>query len=197
MNDKGWSHNIHYHDLVLSSIPANRRRICDVGCGRGLLAGRLARHCDELVAIDSDSDTLAHAKNAWATESRITFVEGDVMTYPFAAESFDVVTAVATLHHLPLAPALRRFRDLLKPGGVLVIIGLYRARTLTDYALAVAALPPSRILRLIHGAAPVGAPLAYPNETLREIRTACEAELAGAAVRRLLFYRYSLIWNKP
>jgi len=39
-----------------------------------------------------------------SSEGRITFVEGDVMTRPFDHDSFDLITAVAILHHLPLNP---------------------------------------------------------------------------------------------
>jgi 2-polyprenyl-3-methyl-5-hydroxy-6-metoxy-1,4-benzoquinol methylase len=98
-----WNHNLHYHGVILRSIPANCRRALDVGCGQGLLARRIASHCGE---------------------QRIAFLEGDVVTEAFSANSFDLITAVATLHHLPLRPALERFRDLLKPGGVLAFIGL-------------------------------------------------------------------------
>jgi hypothetical protein len=54
-----------------------------------------------------------------------------------------------TLHHLPLGPALTRFRSLLKSGGVLGVIGLYRARTAKDFALAAAALPTSWTMRCL------------------------------------------------
>src|ERR1035438_1423379 len=33
-----WNHNIHYHDVVLRSVPPRCRRALDVGCGQGLLA---------------------------------------------------------------------------------------------------------------------------------------------------------------
>jgi hypothetical protein len=52
-------------------------------------------------------------------------------------------------------------------------------------------------LRCIHGHAGVGAPVQYPKETLSDIRAACDAVLPGAALRRRLLFRYSLIWRKP
>jgi len=36
---------------------------------------------------------------------------------------------------------------------------------------------------------------AYP--TLAEVRQACETELGGAAVRRRLLWRYTVVWRKP
>jgi 2-polyprenyl-3-methyl-5-hydroxy-6-metoxy-1,4-benzoquinol methylase len=136
MHADPWNHNIHYHDVVLSAIPAGCRRALDVGCGQGVLARKLARRCEEVVAIYADHDTVLRARSSGTADSCMSFVEGEVMTHPLSVEGYDLITAVATLHHLPLIPALGRFRDLLKPGGTLAIIGLYRARTIEDYAWA-------------------------------------------------------------
>lgn len=92
-------------------------RICENTLTPGPARAAACARRDEVVALDIDRDALAHARAASGSDSRITFVEGDVMTHPFADCSFDLITAVATLHHLPLRPALARFRDLLKPGG--------------------------------------------------------------------------------
>ena len=192
-----WNHNIHYHDLVLRSVPPGCRRALDVGCGQGLLARQLAHRCQEVIAIDNDHDVLAQARARGGSEPRITFVESDVMTHELPDSSFDLIAAVAALHHLPLRPALARFRSLLRPGGVLAVIGLYRGETWVDLALAGAAFPASWMLRCLRGYADVGAPVQNPAETLREIRIVCNDLLPGAAIRRHLLFRYSLLWQKP
>ncbi len=196
-----WNHNIHYHGVVLRALPSNCRRALDVGCGQGLLARRLARHCEEVIAIDSDHDALARARNAArdadSSKARITFVEDDVMICPFASGSFDFISAVATLHHLPLLPALERFRSLLKSGGVLAVVGLYRESAFKDYVLAAAAVPANWAMRWLRSCSDVGAPVRDPQETLSEIRSACDLALPGAVLRQHLFFRYSLIWRKP
>jgi len=178
-----WNHNVHYHRLVLSAVPHGCQCALDVGCGQGLLARQLTACCQEVIAIDRDRDVLSRAR-ACCPETRVTLVEGDFMTHPFPADSVDLITAVATLHHLPLRPALTRFRNLLRSGGVLAIIGLYRAQTLSDYALAASAFPTSWILRLLRGHTDVGAPVQNPRETPREIRSACAALMPGAGLRR-------------
>jgi ubiquinone/menaquinone biosynthesis C-methylase UbiE len=192
-----WNHNIHYHDIVLRAIPPNCRRALDVGCGQGLLARQLARHCQEVIAIDSDRDTLLRARSARDPQPRIAFVEGDAMSHPFPDASFDLITVVAALHHLPLQPALLRFRNLLRSGGVLAVVGLYRAHSIQDYAWAAAALPASWIFRCLHRRAEVEAPLQEPKETLHEIRAACDAILPGGTFRRRPLFRYSFVWPKP
>jgi ubiquinone/menaquinone biosynthesis C-methylase UbiE len=196
MPDSPWNHSIQYHHLVLSAVPQGCQRALDVGCGQGLLARQLTARCQEVIAIDRDHEVLSRAR-ACCLEPRVTLVEGDVMTHPFAVDSFDLITAVATLHHLPLRPALTRFRNLLRSGGILAIIGLYRAQTLGDYALAASAFPSSWILRVLRGHTDVGSPVQNPRETLYQIRSACDALLPGTVLRRHLLFRYSLVWRKP
>ena len=192
-----WNRNIHYHDAVLEVVPQGCRLALDVGCGQGFLSRRLAQHCEQVFAIDHDTDVLARAVASTPSMARITYMQGDVMTYPLPEGSFDLVTAVAALHHLPLRPALVRFKSLLKRGGVLAVVGLYRNKTPRDYALSAAAIPVSAFLRLRYGLTHVAAPLQDPVETLSEIRSACEELLPGSRIRQRLLFRYSLIWQKP
>jgi 2-polyprenyl-3-methyl-5-hydroxy-6-metoxy-1,4-benzoquinol methylase len=188
-----WNRNIHYHDLVLQAVPANCGRALDVGCGQGQLARKLALRCTAVVAIDVDHGALSRATPA----ERVQYVQGDVMTHDFRESSFDLIVAVATLHHLPLKPALVRFQSLLKPGGSLVVVGLHRVSAVEDYFLAMIAIPISWLYRLRYGLAHVGAPLQDPHETMGEIRKACGEALPGVTIRRLLQFRYLLIWKKP
>jgi 2-polyprenyl-3-methyl-5-hydroxy-6-metoxy-1,4-benzoquinol methylase len=192
-----WNHNIHYHGVILSSVPPNCQSVLDVGCGQGLLARQLARHCRRVTAIDVDSETLLRGIAAGDAGGRITFVQGDVLTHPFGDNSFDMISVVATLHHLPLTAALSRLRNLLRPGGVLAVVGLYRLNTARDFAYAAAGKPASLVLRRFRSCAPVTAPLQEPRETLGEIRTSCDALLPGNRFRRHLLFRYSMIWRKP
>jgi ubiquinone/menaquinone biosynthesis C-methylase UbiE len=193
----GWNHNVHYHDVLLRSLPPCCHRALDVGCGDGLLARKLANYCDEVVAIDLNREALANASSAGRSQLNVSYVEADAMTWPIPDESFDCITAVAALHHLPLGPALVRFRDLLKPGGVLAVLGLYRQSAIADYVAAAAAVPVSRVLRRMYGYAEVAAPLAAPTTTLSEIRTTSRMLLPGSVLRRHLLFRYSLVWRKP
>ena len=190
-----WNHNTHYHPLVLRALPKNAARVLDLGCGQGLLTRKLAARCSDVVGIDPDRDALAAARNAGA--QNITYIEADVMTYPFANESFDMIAGIAVLHHLPLDAALARLRTLLKPGGVLCIIGLYRHHSITDYLVDAAAVPASLAIRGFRSQADVGAPTSDPAETLGEIRERARAALPGSCLRRHLFFRYSLIWTRP
>jgi ubiquinone/menaquinone biosynthesis C-methylase UbiE len=197
VKDEGWNRNVHYHDVILRSIPPRCKRALDVGCGEGLLARKLARFCEDVVAVDVHHETLSRAKILSPKDTRVSFLETDVMTHPFADESFDVITLVAALHHLPLEPALIRMDRLLKPGGVLAVVGLYRLWTMEDYLVSAIALPTSYAFRFHYGYSEVAAPMKDPKETLHQIRSACDELLPGAVLRRKLLFRYSLVWRKP
>lgn len=195
MRRAGWNRNIHYHAVVVDAVPAGCARALDVGCGVGRLAATLADRCEEVVAIDADASTLARAR-ASNLKPNLWFVAGDVMTHDFGG-AFDFVASIATLHHLPLEPALERFKQLLRPGGTLAVIGLYRLTTMTDIAYAHLAIPVSAWHRVTKGTAPVSAPIQDPKETLAIVEAAVERILPGAEFTRRLLFRYSLVWRKP
>jgi SAM-dependent methyltransferase len=63
------------------------------------------------------------------------------LALPLAAESFDVVLANATLHHLgDTAAALERLGELVRPGGRLAVVTFVRPRVIDLPWQAVAAL---------------------------------------------------------
>jgi len=192
-----WSHNIEYHRDILFAVPPSCSRALDVGCGEGLLTKKLAGCCDQVVGLDLDSGVLTASDKAETRPANVTFAVGDIMTYPFLPGSFTFLSSVATLHHLPLEPALVRFSELLAPGGVLVIVGLYRADGLTDAAFSVVGLIASQAKRRFHYFRETSAPIKEPQQTLKEIAKAAERLLPASHVRRRFYFRYSLVWQKP
>lgn len=121
-----WNHNIHYHPVVLATVPDDAAHALDVGCGEGLLTRRLHGRVRQVVGIDRDEASLALARAR--SPKGISYVLGDFMTYPFEPETFDFVASLASLHHMDIGPALERVSSLLRPGGTLAVIGLARSR---------------------------------------------------------------------
>ena len=76
-----------------------------------------------------------------ACSARTSLIAADVFTHPFAPSSFDLVTANAMLHHVDAERGLRRMRELVRPGGVLAIVGFAMPSDVRDRAL-IAAGPP-------------------------------------------------------
>jgi len=193
----GWNHNTHYHDRLLRAVPRPCRRALDVGCGVGQFARVLAGVANTVDALDADAAVIRDARARSTDAPNVRFVHADFMTWT-ADEPYDFVSLVASLHHLPFAAALTKSAELLRPGGVLVVLGLDRARSIFHAAArSLPAYPVSRYYRLRRGEAPVGAPIQEPTMTLGEIREQAAAVLSGAVVQRHLLWRYSLEWTKP
>src|SRR5947209_13960110 len=117
---RGWNHNTHYHRLVMNSVPVGAARALDVGCGDGDLLADLSPVVGDLVGIDVDAPTLERAAS---TAPAATLINGDFLTYPFEPASFDLVAAIASMHHMDLEAGLRRMAELLRPGGIAVVVG--------------------------------------------------------------------------
>jgi 2-polyprenyl-3-methyl-5-hydroxy-6-metoxy-1,4-benzoquinol methylase len=101
--------------FVAAHAPPPPARILEVGCGDGALAWRLQGQGHEVVAIDCAADAVALARQRG--------LDARLVEWPKFEESpFDVVLFTRSLHHIrPLAPAVRRAKELLKVGGVLLV----------------------------------------------------------------------------
>ncbi len=196
-DERRWNHNLHYHPLVVEAVPAGCARALDVGCGEGTLTRRLRAVVPEVTGIDLHAESIALARSHPAAGD-IEYLVGDVLSYPFEPGSFDMVTAVASLHHMDAPVALARFRDLLAPGGVLAVIGLARSSLPADIPIEAAAAIAHRLHRSRKGLWEQPSPTVWPPpETYRGMRSVAERALPGARYRRHLLWRYSLVWVKP
>lgn len=194
MSDRRWNHNTHYHRLALR-LAGSASSALDVGCGEGLLTRELrAAGVARVTGVDLDEEQAGHARTQAGDGLR--YLVGDVLDVP-QGEQFDLVTCFATLHHLDLGAGLRRLRDLVAPGGHLVVVGLARVGTPADAALSVAAVPAAMVADRARGIWEHGAPVRDPEHSYGEVRTAARSILPGARWRRHLYWRYSLTWQAP
>lgn len=202
MHDPYWNHNTHYFPVLARLVGPATRTVLDVGCGEGLLTRRLrAAGADSVLGLDVDAEQVDRARRAAGGSPERTgldYVAGDVLSpLPELTRPFDLVTSVATLHHLPLEAGLRRLRDLVAPGGTLAVVGLTRPRTAWDRAVSAAAVPAARIARRRRGEWEHGAPIAEVTTSHAEVRAAAREILPGARLRRRLYWRYTLVWRAP
>jgi SAM-dependent methyltransferase len=187
-----WNHNIHYHSVVLDAVPLDALSALDVGCGEGMLSRALRTVVPSVTGIDLHRPSLEAARSYG---DDIDYVEGDFFEHPL--ETYDVVASVATLHHVDARKGLQRLADLVRPGGVLVVIGLARPHGLRDVPHTVAGLAAGIPLRLVKGKWDHPSPIVWPPPvTYTEMRTLA-GELPGSVYRRHLLYRYSITWQKP
>ncbi|MEU2182583.1 class I SAM-dependent methyltransferase [Streptomyces thermolilacinus] len=196
-----WDHNAHYHRWVLRQLPRRFGSAVDVGCGTGDLARLLARRARRVVGVDADPETVARARALTPAGTAVAFQAGDVRE-GLPEGPYDVITCVATLHHLPLAEALTCFRRHLAPGGTLVVVGLHQARTPTDHLLGAVAVPLNAAAGWLRNRGrPAPRPVAMTARTrpadmgLGDIAREARRVLPGARLRRRLFWRYTLTWR--
>jgi ubiquinone/menaquinone biosynthesis C-methylase UbiE len=191
-----YNHNEHYADLLLRQVPSGCQNALDIGCGDGGFARRVAdRFGIAVTGIDLDRAMIKRAQVNTSNPS-IQFVEANFMQYHFD-DQFDFISASASLHHMPFDQSLEKMASLLRPGGVLAVLGLFREVSLTDIGIALVASPVNTFYALSRGWSYSGAPIKPANMSLREIRKSVSSNLPDACLRRLLLWRYLLTWQKP
>jgi 2-polyprenyl-3-methyl-5-hydroxy-6-metoxy-1,4-benzoquinol methylase len=189
------NHTIDYFRELLPLIPSSARTALDVGCGEGFGARALAARGLAVTAIDPDEPSLELAKAQDSTG--ITYLDADVMTADLPG-AFDVITILAVLHHLDLAPALERLKNLLAPGGTLLVVGLAASDLPRDAAWELAAVTTNQLGRLTHREWEQPSPTVWPPPTsYAQVREAAGDILPGSVFRRRVKWRYTLTWVKP
>ena len=195
-----WNHNVAFHRRIVRDTALRGGSALDVGCGDGLLLARLATVCRRVVGLEPDEQTAARARGRLKQIPQAEVLLDDVMDpdLPQCIGTFETVSCVATLHHLPLEPALVRLSQLVAPGGRLIVVGLAANKSLWDWTLsALAVLPLHVVGALRRESSDIGVVTRVPRESLAEIRRAAVRLLPGARTRRRFYYRYTLIWDRP
>lgn len=169
----------------------------DVGCGEGTLTRQLTRLVPHVVGIDQDAASIELARRQ-DPDGAIGLIHGDFRMHCFAPGAFNMITSVATLHHMDARAALDRMSQLLAPGGTLAIIGLARSRLPADLPWEAAAVIADRGYKLTRTYWEQPSPVVWPPpHTYADVHALARQMLPGARYRRHLLWRYSLIWTKP
>ncbi|MFC4988159.1 class I SAM-dependent methyltransferase [Saliphagus infecundisoli] len=122
----------HYMDVVTSGssseLPNPVKRfqkelgpedeLLDAGCGPGRSTLRMVGESG--VGLDISRRQLSLASQ----RATARLVQGDMTTLPFASDSFDAVSAIYSLIHVPVdehQTALEEFARVLRPGGTLLV----------------------------------------------------------------------------
>lgn len=197
----------YYDQVLLRRAPTSCETALEIGCGTGAFTLELAARAKKVVALDLSPGMIEVARRRSAGLANIEFVIADAATWDFGREHYDCIASITTLHHLPMADILRRAREALKPGGVLLVLDLFQPVGLADFVRSALA----RSVRLVLDRARTGRWRA-PAEIRRawadherldhhppmaEVRRLAAEILPGARVTQRLLWRYSLIWSKP
>jgi SAM-dependent methyltransferase len=205
-----WNHNEHFHGWILRNLPARRGVAVDVGCGKGVLAGKLATQFAHVTGIDRNEGMAAAAAARLRGVPQVSIQRCDFADFgaTIGDDGADLITMVAVLHHMDLGDALARIPRLVAPGGRLLVVGIARPDSLADLAFDVISGAVNPVMGMIKHPRPVrppertpdtqpAVPVMDPTTTFAEIAKAARAHLPGSTVRRRLFFRYTLLWEKP
>jgi len=193
-----WNHSIEYFPFVLRVVSEKaRRNALDVGSGDGVLAAHLAALVPSVTGLDLDQAQVDAATTDYGPVPGLTFLQGDLRDTTPPGAPFDAVVSSSTIHHLELEVALRRLAELTASGGTLVVVGLAVDTSLWDHIVSAASILPNRIMRARHGWYDHGAPMDDPRDSWATVRDVTEQLLPGVEYRRRLYWRYTLVWNKP
>lgn len=123
--DRHWWY-VGLHELVLAAVRAEARRrgrpldVLDAGCGTGRLCELLAGEGHRVAGCDASPEALALARRRGVAG----LFRADLNSFAPARARLDVVTAIDVLYHAGIADdvaVLRRLREGLRPGGLLVL----------------------------------------------------------------------------
>jgi len=102
--------------------------VLDAGCGAGWASLELAGRGYAVLGVDLAPEMIDQCERTFADagvpSDRYAFARGDLLTVDLAPASFDGIVALGVLQYqFDEGRLLERFRDLLRPGGVLVVAG--------------------------------------------------------------------------
>ena len=126
-----WTH-IPYHHRALKVFPplAKDALVLDVGAGRGLWLAKLVADGNRVIGLEYIHDLVTKGNADIKREGfadRARFVYGDVRDIPIADQSFDAITDIGVLQHLPQIDwpqYLTELRRVVKPGGYVLNVSL-------------------------------------------------------------------------
>lgn len=94
------------------------KRICDLGCGAGWIAGVLG-HFGNTVGVD-----LSDLDRARVRFNNCQFISANILEWEYPKSSFDLVVSSEVVEHIPFSRQddyIRVCFDLLEPGGSLIL----------------------------------------------------------------------------
>ena len=95
--------------------------ILDIGCGAGYGTATLAESASSATGIDLAPEAIDYARSHYQ-RPHLRFLLGSAPDLPFAAASFDLITAFEVIEHVADgAKLLAEARRVMRPGGVLLV----------------------------------------------------------------------------
>jgi ubiquinone/menaquinone biosynthesis C-methylase UbiE len=204
LEDK-WDHNQNYGKLLLKQITREMRNGLDIGCGTGEFTKSLSGKMKRVLGIDISPVMIEEAKKRHFQEN-IKYIVKDFDELD-EDQKYDCIVSIATFHHLDLETALPKMRRLLNKDGLLLVLDLYERKGLVDLFLDLIAVPANFVIKRLKN----GKRTDNLEEieawrehskidtymTYRDLKKIYKKHLvSNVEIRRLLFWRYMVIYRK-
>lgn len=142
-------------------LPVSRgARILDAGCGTGLLTLALLRVLHfpvQITALDLSATSIAAAQKAVrrspGRRQDVGFAQGNLLSLPFADNSFDLVVTSGALEYVPLREGLNELARVISPEGHLLHLPVRPspASTFLEILFRFKSHPPKEVLKQTEG----------------------------------------------
>jgi SAM-dependent methyltransferase len=109
---------IHEQILLAARLDRKADRALDIGCGAGLSTAALAPLARRAIGLEPISTMLTHRRTV---APHASFLMGQAERLPFAAGSFDLVTAAGSLNYAGLPSALAEIARVLTGDGTFLL----------------------------------------------------------------------------
>jgi len=192
---------------LFTQLPGHAGRALDAGCGSGRLTQALAERFDEIIGIDISAPLIDIARHH--SGPKVRYVVSDLRAFA-DPDRFDLVFSSTTLHHVPdLDAAILHLRELVRPGGIAILIDNVASRPTPPrwvYVLGALRDVPSDVARI--GARKAGWLLKFRTSPAWLHHLASDRYLTRQAFERRygaifpearfesLGYAHGLVWEK-
>src|SRR5207249_3893519 len=114
----------HWHRYFFARRFVAGRRVLDVACGEGYGSALLSEAATNVIGVDIDAATIAHASANYASRGNLRFVEGSATALPLPPASVDAIVSFETVEHLEAVDQnrmIKEFARVLAPEGVVFL----------------------------------------------------------------------------
>jgi SAM-dependent methyltransferase len=152
-----------------------------------------------VTGIEPYAKSAEKAKERLISTENATIVSIGFESYESPPNSFDLIVFVASMHHMEHGFCMKKAERLLKPNGMLLVVGCFKCSGMLDLIVDIARLVPARIGSMYRGEVKAGIDVMTknPETTLKDIKKLARKILRNAKIRHGLYYRYLLSWTKP
>lgn len=139
--------NAWFELTLLAEYTKNNDKVLDLGCGNGRLYQLFQNKKVDYVGVDQSEKLINLAKQQFMPDNKrishrtgeVRFMVSNALDIPFKSEEFNIILAIAFLHHIPSKKlrirVLENCYSVLKPNGFLVLTvwNIWQSNLLSKY----------------------------------------------------------------